>query len=249
MYRGLLSLRLRLHRLKPPRPIRTPTQAAAFIRERGIVLATGRSSLPMLAEAIAGRTLQGSWMANPEVYRIYEVFQGLSDREALWVPLVLGKRTVIHPSLGPAVERVAGDPARRRGLPALAGRLLREVEAKGEVRLDRWGVPTARARKARLALEERLLAWSSEIHSEGGYHTTVLRPWRASPLSRRFRRAAAGLSREEAEDRLILAALRSAVAAPEREVRRWFAFGGARVEVLVADGRVRNLGGTLVFNG
>ena len=107
--RSLLALRLRVHRLKPSRPLRTARQAAAFIRERGIVMATGRSSLPMLAEAIAGRRLKGSWMAHPEVYRIYDVLQRLSSRDALWVPLVLGKQAVIHPSLGRRPRPEFGD--------------------------------------------------------------------------------------------------------------------------------------------
>jgi arylsulfatase A-like enzyme len=42
--------------------MRTAKQAARFIRERRIAMATGRSSLPVLAEAIAGRRLQGSWI-------------------------------------------------------------------------------------------------------------------------------------------------------------------------------------------
>src|SRR2546427_642783 len=67
------ALRRRLHRLRPSRPIRDVRSALAFIEERGIVLSTGRSSLPSLAEAIAGRQLRGSWMANPEVFRIYKV--------------------------------------------------------------------------------------------------------------------------------------------------------------------------------
>jgi hypothetical protein len=52
---------------------------------------------------------------------------------------------------------------------------------------------------------------------------------------------AAELMFDEAADRLLLAAMRSAVIAPEREVRRWFPFGGARVDVLCERGELRRL--------
>src|SRR5207249_9607804 len=71
----LLALRLRLHRLKPSRPIRDARVALAFIKDWRIVLSTGHSSLPSLAEAIAGRQLRGSWMANPEVFGIYKILR------------------------------------------------------------------------------------------------------------------------------------------------------------------------------
>src|SRR5207247_11235748 len=66
----LLALRLRLHRLKPSRPIRDARVALAFIKDWRIVLSTGHSSLPSLAQAIARRQLRGSRMANPQVFGI-----------------------------------------------------------------------------------------------------------------------------------------------------------------------------------
>ncbi|HVH30390.1 MAG TPA: hypothetical protein VNA31_01810, partial [bacterium] len=61
--------RLRLHRLAPSRPIRDVRSALAFIADRRIVLATGHSSLPCLAESISGRALVGSWMAEEAVVK------------------------------------------------------------------------------------------------------------------------------------------------------------------------------------
>lgn len=46
----------------------------------------------MLAEAIAGRTLVGSWMGSPESHRIYNLLGKLYKRpDVLAVPLILGK--------------------------------------------------------------------------------------------------------------------------------------------------------------
>src|SRR2546426_7852526 len=242
----LLASRLRLHRLKPSRPIRDVRSALAFIEERGIVLSTGRSSLPSLAEAIAGRQLRGSWMANPEVFRIYKVLGKVHRSDAVvTAPLILGRETLLDVTLGPAVARIAGDAKRRKAarasLPPLAKRLLADVEAHGEVRMDRWPASTERGRAARLRLERLLLVVSRDLHTESGYHTAVVTPWRKSRIAVRFGKHAKRLRLDEAEDQLILAAVQSAVVGPEREVRRWFVFGAQRVDVLMQEGKLGRL--------
>ncbi|TMI71548.1 MAG: hypothetical protein E6H05_12245, partial [Bacillati bacterium ANGP1] len=158
----LLALRLRLHRLEPSRPLRDARRALAFIKQRRIVLSTGRSSLPSLSEAIAGRQMRGGWMANPEVFRIYKVLGKVHRSDAVvTAPLILGRETLLDVTLGPAVVRIAGDlkrrDAARASLPPLAKRLLADVEAHGEVRMDRWPASTKRGREARLWLERLLL--------------------------------------------------------------------------------------------
>src|SRR5881397_2800963 len=124
----LLALRLRLHRLKPSRPIRDARVALAFIKDWRIVLSTGHSSLPSLAEAIAGRQLRGSWMANPEVFRIYKILGRVARSDAVvTAPLIHGKETLLDVSLAPALARIAADPKRRSAarasLPPMAKRL------------------------------------------------------------------------------------------------------------------------------
>lgn len=206
---------------------------------------TGKSSLPILAEAIAGRLINGSWMADPEVHRIYQLMGKLSRMGFVHVPLIMGKDVVFDPSRGAAVERMATDPERIQramdGLPALARRLLRDVEDQGRLRMDSWKVPTAQARPARLLLQKELLVFSGDIHTESGYHTAVVRPWRGSEFSKQFRKEAAKLSFEQSADRLILDALRSAVVAPEREARRWFVFGEDRFDALIKDGTLERI--------
>ena len=243
----LQAMRLKLHRLDPPRPIRNLRVALAFIKERRIVLSTGRSSLPMLAEVIAGRHLRGSWMANPEVYQIYELLKRIYRHpDVLSASIVLGKDTLIHESLGPAVERIASDPERRRvalaALPPLARRLLNEVERAGEVRMDRWSASTKPAREARLRLERDLLAISRELHTERGYHTAVVLPWRRSKSSTYYRVKARRLTYDRAVDEVMVAAIHSAVIAPEREVRRWFQFGRNRLDTMIQRGTLARLG-------
>ena len=243
---SLQALRLRLHRLRPSRPVRDVRSALAFIEERGIVLSTGRSSLPSLAEAIAGRQLRGSWMANPEVFRIYKVLGKVHRSDAVvTAPLILGRETLLDDTLGPAVARIAGDPKRRNAvrasLPPLAKRLLADVEAHGEVRMDRWPASTKRGREARLWLERLLLVVSLDIHTEAGHHTALVTPWRKSRIVGRFGKRASRLRLQDAQDQLIVAALKSAVIAPEREVQRWFVFGARRVDRLIHDGKLERV--------
>lgn len=210
-------------------------------------MASGRSSLPVLTEAIAGRRIAGSWMADREVHRIHRIWSGLDKYDAVSVALVMGKEVIFDRALAPAVERIASDPARREQskaqLPSLARRLLEEVEEKGKIRMDRWGVPNNRARPARMVLQEHLLVTSEGIHTERGYHTAIVRPWRASEFSKQFAGSAKSLKLEEAEDRLMLAALRSAVVAQEREVEKWFAFGDSRIEPLIHQGKIERRSG------
>jgi hypothetical protein len=243
--KALQAQRLRLHRLDPSRPIRGVRAAAQFVHERRLVLTTGRSSLPMLAEAVVGRAISGSWMADPEVHRVYDIVRRVRKYDLFAVPLVQGKETLIDPALGPAVERIASDPNRQalatRALPPLARRLLEDVERAGAVRMDRWDVPTARARRARLLLERELLVGGVELHTERGYHTSVVTQWHRGTFSQRFAHASARLALAAATDQVLAAAVRSAVVAPEREVRRWFPFGGDRIDALIARGALERL--------
>lgn len=243
--RELLMLRARLFRLEPSRPLRTVRQAAAFVKERRMVMVSGRSSLPLITEAIVGCHIRGSWMGDPEVYRIYRITRRLTGRDLLGVPLILGKETLMDSSLGPAIARIASDNDRRgqvlRQLTPLGRQLLEWVEETGRVRMDRWGPPTHQARPARLFLERHLLVTSRDVHTERGYHTSIVMPWRAGAIATRFAVAARRMMFENAQDVLLLAAIRSAVIAPEREVRRWFAFGAGRIDALVAQGELQRL--------
>src|SRR4030067_300506 len=111
------------HRLDPSRPLRDARAAAAFVRERAIVMETGSSGLPVLAEAIVGRQIRGSWMADRGVYRVHRILNGTKRHGVVAAPIVLGKETLFVPAPGPALARLASDEARRAyaggALPAL----------------------------------------------------------------------------------------------------------------------------------
>lgn len=242
---ALLSERARLHRESPSLPIRDAAEAARFISERWIVVSVGRSSLAVLANAIAGRQLTGSWMAHPEVNVIYNIFTELQRFDLCDVRLVSGKWAIIDPLLGPAVTRIAIDEERRAiiigGLPHSAQQLLERVEAEGSVRMDSLGMPTKEARDARVLLERNLLVAGEELHTERGSHTVLLRPWGTTKLAERFTDEAANLRLVAAEETLVEACLHSAVLAPEREAFRWFDFARGRIKALIEEGRIHRL--------
>lgn len=241
----LQVLRLRLHRLEPSRPLRDARAAAAFVKERGIVMESGRASLPVLTEAIAGRQIRGSWMADREVFHMYRTLGAIDKYGIMSAPIVNGKETLFSPELSPFIECFASDPHRReqarRALSPLASQLLDEVERVGEVRMDGWRGPPRPARAARMLLARQLLVWSRSTHTERGYHTAVVIPWRASAFSIRFARRAARIDYERAQRVMLQAAVRSAVAVPERESRGWFVFGAGPLDAMIDEGLVRRL--------
>jgi hypothetical protein len=244
----LQAERLRAHRVLPSRPLRDARAAAAFVRNRQIVVAAGRSSLPVLSEAIVGRVISGSWMADPAVHQIHDVAFALDERhEFLHARLIQGKRVLLVPALGPAVARIAADPARvavaRGRLSAAARRLLAATEARGVVQLDEWSAGSREARAARLALVRELLVASETVHTAEGRHTAVVRPWSMGEIARRFRQQARAMGYEAARDSLLVVAVSSAVIAPEKEVRSWFVFGAKAIDGLIERGTIRRLRG------
>ena len=86
----------------------TPRQAAAFVRKHGIVLESAAGPVPSVAAAIAGEPIRGSWWAHPLSHEIFELTQGIRDRDDILVcRLVDGKVTFVHRRLWPALVRSA----------------------------------------------------------------------------------------------------------------------------------------------
>jgi hypothetical protein len=83
-------------------------EAHRFVRERGVVLASGKGTVPRLAEVIAGEPIKGSWWAHPKGHQIFRVFQRLAESpDILICRLVGGKVTFAHRRVWPALARLA----------------------------------------------------------------------------------------------------------------------------------------------
>jgi hypothetical protein len=86
----------------------TAKQAAAFVREHGVVLMSANGPVPRLVEAIAGEPIKGSWWAHPRSRAIYQVLQAIEDSpDVLICRLIDSKVTCVHRRLWPALVKNA----------------------------------------------------------------------------------------------------------------------------------------------
>ncbi|HEX2627091.1 MAG TPA: hypothetical protein VHL56_09340 [Candidatus Limnocylindrales bacterium] len=143
--------------------------------ERHGLLLLHDAKLPSATACIAGEAIRGSWWGHAKGKRIFETLTRLEDEEAVaWAKLVLGKETLVHRRLWPALVAVAesGEDWQRRGLKADAVALLRRIRSgAGRVPIDR---PLA---AAATVLERRLLAHATTEHTASGRHARFLEPW------------------------------------------------------------------------
>jgi hypothetical protein len=131
----LEAVRARHHRLDPSVPMYDAAEAVAFIVERGVVMASGKSSLPTLTEAIVGHSIKGSWMADPEVQRVYDLWMEMDKSAAIAsAPLVQGKQVYYRADLADAVRSIAGNVDRRTRAIAALKPLERQLRRRNERR-------------------------------------------------------------------------------------------------------------------
>ena len=143
----------------------TPRQAAAFVRKHGIVLESAAGPVPSVAAAIAGEPIRGSWWAHPMSHKIFELTQGIRDRNDILVcRLVNGKVTFVHRRLWPALVRSA------EHFPKKQLAQVREVHSKSgrhvakELAFPKWVPSDVSTEAHRLSKEEALQslgAWCS----------------------------------------------------------------------------------------
>jgi hypothetical protein len=86
----------------------TAEEAAAFVREHGVVLASAKGAVPRLTEAIVDEPIKGSWWAHPKSHHIFAILQAVTESEDILVCRVVdGMVTLVHRRLWPALVRVA----------------------------------------------------------------------------------------------------------------------------------------------
>jgi hypothetical protein len=144
--------------------------ALRALRERGLLLLAD-NTLPSLSRLIADEPIRGSWWGHPKAHAIFRAARGLEEHpDVIAIPLIAGKITFIHRRLWPALltVAVARDRCQIAGLSAGARRLLRRLDAAGELRTTG---PSVRE------LERRLLAKAKEIHTETGAHAKAAERW------------------------------------------------------------------------
>ena len=156
----------------------------AALTENQLLLKQDRV-IPNVVGILTGESLHASWWSHPKARLIFAVLSQLADHpDVLFAKLLLGKDTLIHRPLWPAVLAVgrAREPWQAQKLSAGARRLLDRLN-RGEERVRAAGAPVRE-------LERRLLATSREIHTEAGRHEMALESWQAWSTRVRCRPAA-----------------------------------------------------------
>jgi hypothetical protein len=234
-------------RLTPDRALQTLDEAAGFLRERGLLTLLPDCSLPSLFGACheepyaPGKRGFASWprtkwwwggalASRPGVYHV-KIHRGkgvfLSEETAAIVdPLCRAELDrVAAGKLGPDAQRLVAhlDEA---GPSAIE-------ELKTELGLD---TKTLRTLRKRLEPVGAVVSRDLRVPAKGGghRHTSELLRW-DQLLPRPPRNADGGLAK------LLVAGVRAAVVAPEREVKTWFSWTlePELIERLVADGQLR----------
>lgn len=86
-----------------------------FVEKHGVILASGRGSVPNLAEAVAGEPIRGSWWGHPRGTEIFRALGAVDDSpDVLCFRLVDGKVTFVHRRLWPALVRLAAELGKER---------------------------------------------------------------------------------------------------------------------------------------
>jgi hypothetical protein len=149
--------------------------------ERHGLLLLHDAKFPSATACIAGAPIGGSWWGHPKGKLIFETLTRIGD-EVAWAKLVLGKETLVHRRLWPALVATAEsrDDWQLRGLKPDARLLLGRLRRGRPVRTDE--APPAKGRKLAVVateLERRLLARSYSQHTPAGHHVKVLETWGA----------------------------------------------------------------------
>jgi hypothetical protein len=152
----------------------------ALLDRQGLLLLHD-AKFPCATACIAGEPVRGSWWGHAKGKLIYETLTRIEDGVA-WTKVVLGKESLVHRRLWPALVAAAasGQGWQTAGLEADARQLLRRVREGRPVPIA--GVSAATGRKlAAVAtdLERRLLARGYTEHTPSGRHVRFLETWSA----------------------------------------------------------------------
>jgi hypothetical protein len=218
-------------RLTPDRALRTLDEAEAFLRDRGLLTRTADSALPSLYEAChedpyaPGRGGFGEWPATK-----WRWFGELAEREGVYRLKVhhRGKNLLVTEEVAALLDPICRAEIERMSAVPEWAVVLDHLAAAGPSEPEDLKVELGLKGK-----ELKSLLFPLELCG------TVVR--RKGMLERWDQVFPEPLSGPGGPEELLVAAVRAAVVAPEREVGRWFAWGPELVERLVAAGRLDRL--------
>ncbi len=229
----LRELRAFACRLTPDRAIDSLDEAEEFLLDRGLLTRTSHCALPSLFEACHEEPYApdkpgfGQWPRTK-----FPWFGELAARGYLSLAVHRGKSLLVSPALVRLMDPLCrAELARGEDEP-----LVRHLAEAGPSELDdlrlELGLAPKELKHLRVPLERSgALVSRSVVYEQPHRHTSELARWdQVVPEA----------SGEGGLEELIVAAVRAAVVAPERELSRWFSWPLERglVERLVSAGRL-----------
>jgi hypothetical protein len=239
-------------RLTPDRALRSVDEAEEFLLERGLLTRTTDSTLPSLYEACheeaykPGRGGFGEWPRTK-----WPWFGELAERGYLVVAVHRGKNLLVTDRIAALLDPICrAEIERMRGEGPEWKRLLDHLATAGPSNIEDLRVELdlepKELRSLRGSLERcgAVVARSLQVTAgEGHAHSSELARW-----DQVFSGTGdVGVHLHHSFQELLLAGVRAAVLAPERELKRWFSWQwyweDALVEDLVSDGRLQRSDG------
>lgn len=232
------SRRNRECRLTPDRALASLEEAGEFLEDRGLLTRMPDSALPSLFGACherPGRPGGRGFDLWPKTKWVWS-FQLTLRPGTVLTKLHRGKSLYLTTETARLF-----DPLVRRSIATATGddaSLLAHLGAHGESSLDDLEVELGWDRKRLKAVRERLQRVGAVLGDGLVFEDST--SWHFAPLRRWDHVFAPATPAEAPYDGLVLAAMRAAVLAPERDVRTWFSWPipDDVIDRLVADGRL-----------
>jgi len=154
---------------------------ADYLGRLGVLLESDRA-FPSITGIMVREPIKGSWWSHPRANDIHMMSQRLSQHpDAIFLKLLSGKTTYVHRRLWPGLIAIATaqEPWQLEGLPASAKSMLKKVEERGELRMDK--IKGSRSIKEKSAaarmLEMHLLVLGDDVHTDSGHHVKRIETW------------------------------------------------------------------------
>jgi hypothetical protein len=152
------------------------------LEKLGLLLVSD-SFFPNVYQLIAGDRRKGSWWGSDQAHTIFAVNEMLEDHpDVMVMKLISGKVTFVHRELWGRIYSigVAREQWQTKNLSAHAKSLLKTLDQEGILQTNKLGkVYGPKPGETAKELELRMLAHATQVHSESGAHTKVLKTWNA----------------------------------------------------------------------
>jgi hypothetical protein len=236
-------------RLTPDRALESLDDAAAFLRDRGLLTRTSDSALPSLYDACHEEAYKpgtggfGNWPRTK-----WPWFGELAERGFTLVAVHRGKNLLVSDEVAALLDPICrSEIARMHAAERDWRRLLDHLAEAGpssleDVRVE-LGLRPKELKLLRAPLERcgAIVARSLKMTARSGHaHSSELARWDQVHPGPHL-----GRDTRDAFQELLVAGVRAAVVAPEVELKRWFSWrwywDDALVDELVDDGKLRRV--------